>query len=160
MREYVQSCRPLVNSCQGRDGSISSTRAAGSYPLPLWERVAAKRRGEGGAESTTVPDKAPLTPTLSHARSHLWHESRCARGEGAHRVRGTAVPNRNQAYSIRPECALISHSRWSDRHYANLTNASMASHSQRPRNPALSGGTLSTSRKRALVAVLARVPLA
>src|SRR6516164_1271225 len=34
-------------------------------------------------------------------RSRLLHASRCARGEGAYRVRGTAVPNHNQAYSIR-----------------------------------------------------------
>jgi hypothetical protein len=103
--------------------------AAGSYPLPLRERVAAIsaftrvsdalwRRGEGVQRARSYPTKAPLTPTLSHSasktrvnalmlRSRLWHASRCARGEGAHRVRGTALPNRNQAYSIRAECALI-----------------------------------------------------
>ena len=64
-----------------------------------------------------MPNLAPMTPTLSHSasqtrvnalmlRSRLWHASRCALGEGAHRVCGTAVPNRNQAYSIRAEFAV------------------------------------------------------
>jgi len=52
-----------------------------------------------------MPNLAPMTPTLSHSasqtrvnalmlRSRLWHASRCARGEGAHQLCGTAVPNR------------------------------------------------------------------
>ena len=56
-----------------------------------------------------------MTPTLSHSalktrvnalmlRSRLWHASRCARGEGAHRVRGTAVPTNR---IIRTEFALM-----------------------------------------------------
>jgi len=38
------------------------------YPLPLWERVAAKRRGEGVQRAGLYPTKAPRTPTLSRAR--------------------------------------------------------------------------------------------
>ena len=105
----LESCRTLANSCRWQDGSISSTRAAGS--LPLWERVAAKRRGEGCSGHDRTRQKHPSPPTLAHSaskrrvkramlRSCPWHASRCARGEVAHRVRGTAVPNRDQAYSI------------------------------------------------------------
>ena len=90
------------------------SQAACSVPSPLvgplWERVAAAsaftrvfdalwRRGEG---CSGHPTKAPLTPTLSHSasktrvnalmlRQSLGRGSRCARGEGVRRVRGTAV---------------------------------------------------------------------
>ena len=60
--------------------------------------------GVRGAAGTTVPDKSAPHPNPRPKRAMLrscpWHASRCARGEVAHRVRGTAVPNRDQAYSI------------------------------------------------------------
>ena len=61
-----------------------------------------------------MPNLAPMTATLSHSASktrvnalmlrlRLWHANRCAWGEGAHRVRGTAVPpfERNVRYNVR-----------------------------------------------------------
>jgi hypothetical protein len=108
-----------------RPAAVAARKAgAGSIPSPLAgpsrERGAAKRRGEEVQRARPYPTKAPLTPILSHSssqtrvnalmlRSRLGHASRCARGEGPTEfARGTAVPNRYQAYSIRADCALIS----------------------------------------------------
>jgi hypothetical protein len=105
VREYVQSCRTLTRA-GGRTAQLVARRGPRDHTLSPCGRGSPRSGGVRGAAGIPYPTKAPLTPTLSHARSRLWHASRCARGEGAHRVRGTAVPNRNQAYSIRAECAL------------------------------------------------------
>jgi hypothetical protein len=54
---------------------LPSHRAA-PRPCVRWRR---------DGQNKSAPHPNP-TPTLSHARSCLWHASRCARGEGAHRA--------------------------------------------------------------------------